>query len=884
MGEFVSGTKSQVDSYKYAFLFGVGIGLFTLFVQRTILFFGSQPLGLTAIGITNGLTLVSLLLSKRRIWPVTLIIVFFALAIGNLLSGSSPAVSLAVAFMNCAEALLAAWLLDRWVDTRMIFQRAEQLLRFFGAVLFSAVLLSLIGAFVAAFAPGKSFGGLWLNWWIADSLGLAFVAPLVLAWLPAYNTEGEENNWPKDKLFEGSLLIVLLVIVSGLLFLFKQPNLGEPTLWAYLLFPFLLWAGLRFNQRYVIGLLGFICMLGFFGTLNGLGQFAEFAQSADLRLFEVQVYLGVLVLTTLTLSVVFKDLNQTGDLLARSEAKYRDLFINAPIGIFHSVPGGGFIMVNPALAAMLRYETPQEVISAVTNIPAQLYVDSLNYQGILENTLTRQDWAYSVNHYRRKDGSLMVGKLSVRRVLASDGSLAYLEGFVEDITERKRTEDALKQSEALLNESQAIAKVGGWEFDCFSQKVAWTHEVYNIYGVPYDFDPNNPFTGVSFYHPEDRGIVSDAFNQAVSRGQIYDLETRFLNSQGEQVWVRTRGHPVLEKGRVVKVIGTIMDISERKRAQDALMKSEEQLRLAMEASTDGLWDQNILENYTFYSPGYCRMLGYSPDEIPTFMGGWLKLVHPEDVERVRKVNDDCRESRIPGFEIEMRMRTHEGNWKWILSRGRPVRWDANGKPLRIIGTHVDITERKQAEEALRRANRKLEKQAVANEAMQSLLIELATHDALTGLYNRRFMNDALQREIARANREAIPVSILMLDIDHFKYFNDAFGHEAGDLVLVSLSGLLRQSIRESDVACRYGGEEFIVIMPGASVEDARRRAEILCQDFSAVRIGSEGLSATISIGLAVYPQHGVGVDELLRSVDSALYTAKAAGRNCVRVR
>ena len=145
------------------------------------------------------------------------------------------------------------------------------------------------------------------------------------------------------------------------------------------------------------------------------------------------------------------------------------------------------------------------------------------------------------------------------------------------------------------------------------------------------------------------------------------------------------------------------------------------------------------------------------------------------------------------------------------------------------------------------------------------------------------MNDALQRELSRANREENSVSVLMLDIDHFKNLNDTYGHESGDLVLVALSNLLRQSIRDSDIACRYGGEEFIIILPGANISDAKRRAEILCYEFSLVRVGPASLTSTISIGLAVYPQNGDSVDRLLHAADHALYAAKTSGRNCVRV-
>ena len=866
-----------------AFLISAGIGLVSFLAARASLYLDSQPVRLLPIGISGGLILAILLLSHRRAWPRIIFIVFVFQVSANTLGGYPFVIGLVIAIVNCAEAFFAANLLERFVNSYQLFSRASHSIWFFLYVILSVVGATCFGAAAASQLFGVNFWRLWFSWCLADSLGMVLITPLILSWMPAYQDVVLDGRWFGWKTLEGVVLLACVMIALAVLFLSGQPILGEPDLSAYLIFPFLIWAGLRFNQRFITTLLGLTCLVGLFNALNGLSQFAETAQSLEMHLVGMQIYLIVLVLTSFTLRAMFKEFKQTENLLLKSEAKYHDLFDNASIGIFHSLPGGGFLIVNTALAAMLRYNGPQELVSTITDIPSQLYVDTFNYGDVLRSTLDRENWFHAVNHYRRKDGSLMVGKLSVRQVLAPDGSLVYLEGFVEDITGRKFAEDALKQSETLLNESQAIAKVGGWEYDCETKKVTWTREIYHIYGVSYDFIPDDIVQDTSFYAPEDQETMGRAFSLAVNEGKSYDLELSIQNAQGVKLWVRTHGKPVFEGGSVIKVTGTIMDISERKLAEMALEKSEEQLRLAMDASNDGLWDQNFLDNYTYFSPGYCRMLGYDLAEIPSNIDGWLGLVHPDDLERVRAINQDCRENRIPGFEIEMRMRARGSGWKWILSRGRPVQWDENGKPIRIIGTHVDITERKEAEQALRRANRKLEKQAVANEAMQALLIELATHDSLTGLYNRRFMNDALQRELSRANREENSVSVLMLDIDHFKNLNDTYGHESGDLVLVALSNLLRQSIRDSDIACRYGGEEFIIILPGANISDAKRRAEILCYEFSLVRVGPASLTSTISIGLAVYPQNGDSVDRLLHAADHALYAAKTSGRNCVRV-
>jgi len=134
-------------------------------------------------------------------------------------------------------------------------------------------------------------------------------------------------------------------------------------------------------------------------------------------------------------------------------------------------------------------------------------------------------------------------------------------------------EEALQKSEALLNETQRITKAGGWEYDPEKKKITWTDEVYNIYEVPKDFDPNNIDKDIEFYSPEERLLIKNAFNKAVTEGEPYDLELKFSPARGQHLWVRTIGKPVIQDGKIVRVIGNIMDITQRKLA-------EEELRLA----------------------------------------------------------------------------------------------------------------------------------------------------------------------------------------------------------------------------------------------------------------------------------------------------------------
>jgi len=196
-------------------------------------------------------------------------------------------------------------------------------------------------------------------------------------------------------------------------------------------------------------------------------------------------------------------------------------------------------------------------------------------------------------------------------------------------------------------------------------------------------------------------------------------------------------------------------------------------------------------------------------------------------------------------------------------------------------TQHELLERKRAEEELRGANARLQGQLAEIEELQAMLREQAIRDSLTGLFNRRYLTETLERELARASREGFPLSVVMIDVDHFKALNDAFGHRAGDLMLLALGNLLSAQTRHGDIACRYGGEEFVVVLPGAPLEKARARAEVWRAAFQEMRVPYEKaeLKATLSLGLAAFPLYGTSGDDLLRLADKALYAAKRHGRN-----
>jgi diguanylate cyclase (GGDEF)-like protein len=169
--------------------------------------------------------------------------------------------------------------------------------------------------------------------------------------------------------------------------------------------------------------------------------------------------------------------------------------------------------------------------------------------------------------------------------------------------------------------------------------------------------------------------------------------------------------------------------------------------------------------------------------------------------------------------------------------------------------------------------------------LRTRLHEDSIRDPLTKLYNRRFMDESLRRELLRARRGQTPVSVIVLDLDNFKLINDEYGHDIGDKVLVMLAHQLTKSVREEDFVYRYGGEEFVIVLPGATLDIAQQRAEQACQAVRAMRVetGSTPLHVTISAGVATYPEHGTDHEQLIVQADKALYVAKESGRDRIEL-
>ena len=230
--------------------------------------------------------------------------------------------------------------------------------------------------------------------------------------------------------------------------------------------------------------------------------------------------------------------------------------------------------------------------------------------------------------------------------------------------------------------------------------------------------------------------------------------------------------------------------------------------------------------------------------------------------------------------LEFELQGKQGTRRWVDTHAAPMR-DGEGKVTHLLSVTRDVTERKLSSALQDQTRSQLEAQFAEISALQQQLNEQVMRDPLTGLHNRRFLDEALPRELARAKREAYSLAFIMLDLDHFKAVNDSYGHAVGDKVLQMLSTILESSARESDIICRYGGEEFLVALPNMSLERALQRAEQwrLALSTTPIQQGDATIRLTFSAGVAAFPDHGVDVNTLVSCADQAMYRSKNEGRN-----
>ncbi|MGZ5053925.1 MAG: PAS domain S-box protein [Methylobacter sp.] len=428
-------------------------------------------------------------------------------------------------------------------------------------------------------------------------------------------------------------------------------------------------------------------------------------------------------------------------------------------------------------------------------------------------------------------------------------------GISTDITERKRLESVAKHYEAIIQSSE----------DAIISKsldgivTSWNPGAEAMFGYSAEEMIGK---SMNILFPTDRQDEENIILERLKRGEkVEPFETVRLCKDGKEINVSVTISQIRSgSGEIIGASKIARDITERKRQEAALQESEERFRSTFDAAAIGMALVSLEGRFMQVNAALCQIVGYTEAELTqkTFQD----ITHPDDLETDLTLMSELLAGTRQSYQMEKRYLKKGGRVIWILLSGSAVR-DSAGRVLYFVGQIQDINERKILLDRLERQ---------------------AQQDYLTGLCNRRFFLEQGETELARAQRYDNELSLFMLDIDHFKAINDTYGHATGDIVLQTLSHILRETLRSIDIIGRWGGEEFVILLPETDAQEAAEIAERLREaiDHAKVTLATGlPLHFTASIGIATLKEKDTNIDILLNYADEALYQAKNTGRNKV---
>jgi len=260
--------------------------------------------------------------------------------------------------------------------------------------------------------------------------------------------------------------------------------------------------------------------------------------------------------------------------------------------------------------------------------------------------------------------------------------------------------DKLSHLISLFNESQSVSKVGAWEINLTDNTTIWTETVYHIFEVPVSFDPKQEDIA-DFYHPEDRHIMDEALNLAVSKGQSFDVNFRLIADSGNTKWIRARGKTLFDEVKPYKLIGSFQDITQQRQNEENLEMERSRIASILSGTNVGTWEWNVQTGETIFNARWAEIAGYTLKELePVDIHTWHRLSHPDDQQTSEQLLENCFRGKSEYYDIETRIHHKDGHWVWVHDRGKVFSWTEDGKPLMMFGTRQDITQRKLTESEL----------------------------------------------------------------------------------------------------------------------------------------------------------------------------------------
>jgi PAS domain S-box-containing protein len=409
------------------------------------------------------------------------------------------------------------------------------------------------------------------------------------------------------------------------------------------------------------------------------------------------------------------------------------LFDFLPIGAYRSSPDGAMLRANPALVRLNGYASEAEMLADVRDIAREWYVDP-NRRDEFRARLERdgQVIAFVSEIYRYKTRERVWISENAHLLRDADGRALFYEGTVEEVTARVQAEAALQRSERQLRD--IAARVPGFVYELLvghdgRRRFGFVSEgVHGLLGItPQDLQRDGGLIR-RLQHPEDRVRVGQAMDEALEAGSPLQVEYRVVLGDGTVKWVQMTSSPMTAEPSGTVRVGVMVDITAIKQSEAALRESEQRWKLALESVGDGVWDWNLATGQEVVSPRLLEMYGLGVDDHDGRADALDDLTHPDDRAQMQLDRDAHLSGRKPAYVNEHRIRCSSGEWKWVLSRGMVIERDAAGRPLRMIGTHTDISERREAETLRQERDR-----AAAAQKAQTAFLSRVSHELRTPL-------------------------------------------------------------------------------------------------------------------------------------------------------
>ncbi len=536
---------------------------------------------------------------------------------------------------------------------------------------------------------------------------------------------------------------------------------------------------------------------------------------------------------------------------------FRLVFETAPVGVAIGRPGGEIVYVNETMCRLLG--RPRDEISIATFVEAAHPDHKLNVRVRLRS-LESGEFETFVRETRflHDDGSVVNARFHVSATRDHDGAITYLVAHAEDITESRRAEAALAQSEdrfraaseASLDSLVLMDAVRDDDGAIIDFAITAANEnASRLFGAPVASLIGKHVS--RHFPPAHATELFEKYAGVVETGEPVLAEYSVTHPRVHARWLREQ---------IVKVDDglamTSSDVTERKLTELALRESEDRYRALLQHAADVVCIIDAGGFITYASPAVEQVLGYTPDEFRARHP--FDMIHPDDLELWLEQWHTLGDQTDARFTFELRARHGDGGWRWTEVGFRDLRHDER------IGGYVvhfhDVSDRRQAQDAL---------------------LHQTLHDGLTGLPNRALLLDRLAHALDRALRRESAVALLFLDVDHFKAVNDTLGHATGDALLREVGQRLRATVRPGDTVARLGGDEFVIICEEmGAVDDAMTMADRLRESF-AEPFHPDGHEVSIgtSIGIAIADAQTENPEAALRDADNAMYVAKARGRD-----